>query len=75
MGKKLTWEENPRPTTKIINKELHFNTRPITIEELNSYIKKAKRRKAPGPDDIAIELIKELDDESRLELLNEFNKW
>ena len=40
-----------------------YNTEPPTLAELNQIIKKLKRRKAPGPDGIPTELIKELSKE------------
>ena len=42
--------------------EKKYDTSPPTMEELQQVIKKLKRRKAPGPDGIPTELIKELDE-------------
>ena len=38
-------------------------------------IKKFKRRKAPGPDEIPMELYKEMDDECLKQLQELLNKW
>ena len=35
------------------------------MKELNAVIKKLKRRKAPGPDEIPTEILKEMDEENR----------
>ncbi len=47
----------------------YCDTKPPTIEEIKKYLKKAKRRKAPGlgphpEEEIPIEFIKELDDDN-----------
>ena len=37
-----------------------YNTEETTIEELKDIVKQLRRRKAPGPDEIPTELIKEM---------------
>ena len=41
-----------------------YRTEPPTLQELKQISKKLKRRKAPGPDNIPLDTLKELDDEN-----------
>ena len=77
--KEITWgqlkgesKENKRSTARIVEEELHFNTQPITKEEVEAYLRKAKRRKAAGPDEIPLEFFKEMleDEEAITNLTN-----
>ena len=45
------------------------------VEELNIIPKKMKNGKGPGPDGIRMELVKWLDQENRIALMELFNKW
>ena len=45
------------------------------MKEPKSIIKKAKRRKAGGPDELNMEILKELDEENRKEVLELMNIW
>ena len=47
---------------KIVEIKEDYNIEQPTIEELKSIIKRMKRKKACGPDEIPMEMIKELDD-------------
>ena len=47
----------------------------LSLRELREAIKKTKRGKEPGPDNVRMELIKWLDNEALEELLSLFNKW
>ena len=47
----------------------------ITKEELDLIVKKLKRRKTPGPDEIPMEAFKEMDDENLEHLLKTLNEW
>ena len=58
-----------------IKEKLEFNTGRITMEELETYIKKTKYGKAPGPDGIPMEFFKALDDDMKHEILSILNKW
>ena len=42
---------------------------------MNGALKKLKRRKAPGPDETPMEIFKEMNEETRQEILNITNKW
>ena len=48
------------PTTRVIYNTLDFNTTEITVAELKRTIRQIKRRKAPGPDNIPMEIFKEM---------------
>ena len=68
-------EETELRTDKVIFKTLKSNTGKITFEELEEVIRKLKRRKKPGPDNIPMEIYKELNKIKLWELLEELNKW
>ena len=59
--------------TQIIPHTQAYNTQDITQEELDKIIKKLKRHTATGPDGLAIETIKELDDDNREKYLAALN--
>jgi hypothetical protein len=63
------------PKDKIVRTSEDYIVSRITIEELKTVIKKVKRRKAPGPDEIPIEVFKEMDDVSLIPILHILNKW
>ena len=80
--RKRTDEEEEEPTRKRTNKikrtndsEKDYNTEEITLEEIWNTLKKFKRRKAPGPDEIPIELFKEMNDESMKGVKDLLNQW
>ena len=51
-------ENGPRPKHKIINEQLQFDLSKIKLEEVKEYLRKAKRRKAPGPDEIPLDFLR-----------------
>ena len=60
---------------RIIEENENYNTQEITLQELKQIIKKFKRRKAPGPDEIPMEIFKEMDDENLANTLELLNQW
>ena len=59
-----------------IHKEnIHFDEGDYSLEEMNYCINRTCNKKAPGPDGIQNELIKNLDQTNREHLLKLFNKW
>ena len=60
---------------KIVQIPEQYNTEPPTLEELRSTIKRLKRRKACGPDDIPMELYKELDEDNLRQLDEIVKNW
>ena len=52
-----------------------YNTEPITLEELKQIIKKLKRHKTPGPDEIPTEALKEMNDINLETILGIINEW
>ena len=54
---------------------LPYNTGPITFKELTDIIAKLKRHKAPGPDEMPIEIFKELTNGNKNKLLELLNEW
>ena len=72
MGKRSSNQD--RPKSKNTSEILHFDTSEIKMEEVKNYLRKAKRRKAPGPNEIPLEFYKEMDDEHLQEIIHEMNK-
>ena len=66
-----------RSKQQIIDHDLNFNTGDITEGEVRQYIRKTKRRKATGPDEIPIEFFKEMldNDGSIRQLTAALNIW
>ena len=54
----------------IILQKLQYNTKDITLKELDQTIKRFKRRKKPGPDGVPMELYKELNKELKSVILS-----
>eukprot|EP00929_Paragymnodinium_shiwhaense_P102580 TRINITY_DN6578_c0_g1_i1.p1 TRINITY_DN6578_c0_g1~~TRINITY_DN6578_c0_g1_i1.p1 ORF type:complete len:1328 (+),score=-43.05 TRINITY_DN6578_c0_g1_i1:198-3986(+) len=52
-----------------------WNNGPFTIDELSEIIKQWKKDKSPGPDNITSDIIKDLDRENTLVLLQTINQW
>ena len=57
--------EKRRNQTKLYEDIPEFDLGIITLPEVKAYIKRTKRRKAPGPDEVPIEFFKEMDDEAK----------
>ena len=55
--------------------ENQFDLKPITVKEIRTTIHKLKRRKAPGPDSIPMEIFKEFDEESLNEVREIMQEW
>lgn len=72
-NKEDNWKEIPN--TKLARESPDWNLGDIELFELKAAIRKAKRNKAPGPDNIETELFKELDDENLTEVLGIMNNW
>ena len=60
-------------TTKRNNINATYNTEDFTMEELTAILNKFKKRKAPGPDKLPLELFKLLDEENKATLL--LRRW
>ena len=74
-GDKQSNASDTLPKNKLIEKDLPYNTGPITASELQAVIKKFKRRKALGPDEVPMEILKEMDDTNLNKLVDVLNKW
>ena len=48
----------PDEADKLRRENLNFDLSEISLEEVRTYLRKAKRRKAPGPDDIPLEFLR-----------------
>ena len=55
--------------------EERYNIQPPSVEEVTKVIQKIKRRKAPGPDEIPIEISKELSRDNLDRLTELFEEW
>jgi hypothetical protein len=74
------WGENKHAnahfnTQKVISENLTFNLNEISLAEIKSVLKKCKRRKAPGPDEIPMEIFLEMTDENLEEVKTILNLW
>jgi hypothetical protein len=61
--------------SKIVQEELKISQSVFDIDELIKAIRKLKRRKTPGPDEVPIELFKELDEAALISILQIINQW
>ena len=52
-----------------------YKTTPPTRKEVREVIEKLKRRKAPGPDEIPVELLKEMTDTNLDKIVELLTKW
>ena len=68
-------EDRPERRPKIIVENKNYNDGEITLEEVRRILKKIKRRKAPGPDEIPMEAFKEMDDENLEKIVKMLNEW
>lgn len=68
------WSEKITERYKTITTHEHNNIEEITKKEIKSAIKKTKRKKAPGPDDIPNEAIKTLNKRNMETVRKIFNK-
>ena len=59
----------------IIEAALLYDIGEITLKELRDIIKRFKRRKSPGPDEILMKAYKEMDDECLRLVLELLNEW
>ena len=57
-------DDTPFRTRKIIKDPISVNIGEITMEEIQHRLKKLKRRKSPGPDNIPMELFLEMNEAS-----------
>ena len=63
------------PNHKVFRENLPYQYGEITHEELKLVLKKFKRRKAPGPDEVPMEIFKEMSDENLNIVLDILNEW
>ena len=59
----------------VINGTAGVDTSPISQEEVMQVVRKMKRRKAAGPDQVCIELMKEMDADNLREVTALLQKW
>ena len=74
------WKSMPTPfggivTTKLPIPDLPYRMHDIDMEELSTHIKRLKKQKATGPDEIPMETFKELDEQSLEIVLKIMNIW
>ena len=67
--------DQSRTPNKIVREELNINQNIFDTHELIKAIRKLKRRKTPGPDEVPLELFKELDEVALINLLQIINQW
>ena len=67
------WPNDRYP--KLVSEPLGINLGEITLTELRSAIRKLKRRKTAGPDEVPMELYKELDDDNLERVREVLNGW
>lgn len=75
MGKKDD-EDNFCLNSELVNMEhVSMELGEITLEEIKYRLKKFKRRKAPGPDDIPMEVFLEMGDDNLEVIKRTPNEW
>ena len=80
-GKKETKEEEDTRREKMTRRRIipkereQYRICEIELWEIKAIIKRLKRRKAAGPDEIPVELLKELGEEGLWEIRNVLNEW
>ena len=52
-----------------------MNSERITIQEVKRAINKFKQKKAPGPDEMSVELFKQLNDANKAVIVDILNDW
>ena len=79
MGSRLTRSPAIQGIQKSKNiffeKNNSYNTELITLEEIQRYLKQCKRRKSPGPDEIPLEFLMEMNQSNLCEVMWILNKW
>ena len=60
---------------KIIKEDLGYNPDNITNKKLKTVIKKFKKKKAAGPDEVPMEIFKEMNDRNLEAVLDILNQW
>ena len=60
---------------KITKQKQNYNLDEITYQELIAVIKKFKKGKAPGPDEVPMEIFKQMNKGNLEEILKIINKW
>ena len=74
-------EKMAKKVTKVLNKDrdkyknVTWNTDPPTLEDIKDFIKQNKRGKAPGPDGITTDFLKDLSDEALEEIRKLVRNW
>ena len=70
----IAWKEatnivkNELTRRKEQNEDLRYNIEELSTEEIEAIQKQLKRNKAPGPDDIATDFIKDVEEDNLEEL-------
>ena len=60
---------------RVIRERGQYDIENIRLQEAREAIRKFRRRKAPGPNEIPMEMLKELDDENLQSLVDVMNGW
>jgi len=61
--------------TMLFEEQAPVRTGYYTLEELRRAVKKMTNKKAPGPDEVRVELFKTMDEESLALVLSTINSW
>ena len=68
-------QRNKMHKSNIINDGVQFDNTDFKFVELNTFLKKAKKRKACGPDEIPMEYFKMLDNDGLELIVKQINFW
>lgn len=63
------------PTDRVVHAVEDYNVGPMAVREVGAAVAKTKHSKAPGPDQIPVEVFKEMDEKGLARAVDILNGW